>query len=328
MTTKATNTITRKAALLNLAAITGAAGILADATPAAADGTSGGRTSVRYFGTAAWEISDGTTVIWIDPYVSRIIGPPPPGTPPYRSAAGDARLVYGWDDVVTPDARAISARVPRADYILVTHTHYDHIFDVPQIALNTGATVIGTESSENVLRAYGVPEKQLITVRGGEDFDFPTFSVKVIPSIHSALDHKHYFSSAVAPTGLKGPLTLRQIHPEGGTLAFLVRIRGHQILAFGSMNYIERELDGLEPDILIAGAGASRHEIYEYTNRLMHCVGRPPIVLPTHWDNFLAPYGASQQPSIDALQSFVAEVRAASPSSKVIIPAYFSSLTV
>jgi L-ascorbate metabolism protein UlaG (beta-lactamase superfamily) len=328
MSTKATNAISRRAALLNLAAIPSFAGMIAGTEPAVADADAAGRISVRYFGTAAWEISDGTTVILIDPYVSRIIGPPPPGTAPYRSATGDLRPVYGWNDVASPDAPAISARIPHADYVLVTHTHYDHIFDVPQIALNTGATVIGTESSENVLRAYGVPEKQLITVRGGEDFDFQTFSVKVIPSIHSALDHKHYFSSAIAPAGLKGPLTLRQMHPEGGTLAFLVRFHGHQILAFGSMNFIERELDGLEPDILIAGAGASRREIYTYTSRLMHCVSRPPIVLPTHWDNFLAPYSASQQPSIDALQSFVAEVRAASPASKVVIPAYFSTITI
>lgn len=32
---------------------------------------------------------------------------------------------------------------------------------------------------------------------------------------------------------------------EGGTLAYLIRIGGRQILAFGSMNYIEREIDGL-----------------------------------------------------------------------------------
>ena len=35
--------------------------------------------TLRYFGTAGWEISDGTTAILIDPYVSRINGPPPPG---------------------------------------------------------------------------------------------------------------------------------------------------------------------------------------------------------------------------------------------------------
>jgi hypothetical protein len=81
----------------------------------------------------------------------------------------------------------------------------------------------------------------------------------------------------------------------------LIRFRGHRILAFGSMNFIQRE-------------------IYDYTDRLMRGLNFPRLVLPTHWDNFLAPYDTSQQPSIDALQSFIAEVHAASPDSKVVVP--------
>jgi L-ascorbate metabolism protein UlaG (beta-lactamase superfamily) len=323
-----TSGITRKDLVRGLALFPAIAGILADTASANGRSESSGSVMLRYFGTAGWEIRDKNTTLLIDPYVSRIIGPPPPGIPPYEPAAGDTRRRFGWDDSPMPDLQTIRERVPAADFVLVTHTHYDHIFDVPQIALNTGAVVIGTESSQNVLRAYGVPERQLITVRGGEDYDFGTVSVKVIPSIQSALDHKHYFSSAVTPAGLKAPLTLRQMHPEGGTLAFLIRLPGGQILAFGSMNFIEHEIEGLAPDILIAGAGASRHEIYQYTSRLMRGLAFPRTVFPTHWDNFLAPFGASQQPSVDALRSFVAEVRAASPNSRVIIPPYFASVTV
>ena len=35
----------------------------------------GGRVTLTYMGTAAWEITDGDTVILIDPYLSRIYGP-------------------------------------------------------------------------------------------------------------------------------------------------------------------------------------------------------------------------------------------------------------
>jgi L-ascorbate metabolism protein UlaG (beta-lactamase superfamily) len=178
------------------------------------------------------------------------------------------------------------------------------------------------------MRAYSVPEERLLTVRGGEDYDFGSFSLKVIPSIHSPLDHKHYFSSAIAPAGMKAPLTLEQIHPEGGTLAYLIRFHGHQILAFGGMNYIEREIAGLNPDVALVGAGNSRKEIYDYCGRLMRALGYPAIVIPTHWDNFLAPYGASQQPALDALQSFIGEIAAASPKTKVIVPKYFEPIVL
>jgi hypothetical protein len=68
----------------------------------------------------------------------------------------------------------------------------------------------------------------LITVRGGEDYQFRGFSLKVIPSIH----HEPTLESAgpqallqlgYCPAGMKAPLTLEQIHSEGGTLAYLVR---------------------------------------------------------------------------------------------------------
>jgi L-ascorbate metabolism protein UlaG (beta-lactamase superfamily) len=285
-----------------------------------------GQVVLRWLGTAGWEISDGKTVILIDPYVSRVYGPEPPGRAPYVRIAGDTRPQYGWDDVAPADAAAIATHVPRADFVLVTHTHYDHVLDVPQIALKTHAVVLGTESTANVLRAYKVPEEQLITVRGGEDYEFGTFSVKVIPSLHSPLDHKHYFSSEKAREGLKAPLTLRQMHPEGGTLAYLIRFHGHQILVFGGMNYIEREIEGLQPDVVLVGAAGSRKEIYDYSGRLMRALHFPALVLPTHWDNFTAPYGGSQQPSIDALQSFIEEIKAASPKTKVITPKYFEAI--
>ena len=286
-----------------------------------------GQVSLTYMGTAAWEISDGSTVILIDPHLSRIrLQDLPAAGSSGDAIAGDTRPIYKMDDVAVPDFAVIDSRVQRADFILVTHTHLDHVMDVPHIALKTRAVVIGTESTENVMRAYGVPEEQLITVRGGEDYEFGAFSLKVIPSIHSALDHKHYFSAARAPEGMKAPLTLQQMMAEGGTLAYLVRFHGHQILAFGGNNYIEREIEGLEPDVVLAGAGPSRKEIYDYTGRLMRDLHFPALVLPTHWDNFAAPYGASEQVAIDALQSFVQEVRAASPKTEVIVPKYFEAI--
>ena len=286
------------------------------------------RVVLKYLGAAGWEISDGTTVILIDPYLSRINGPPPPSGRLVHAVAGDSRRKYDWNDIATPDVAAIDAHIQRADFVLVTHTHFDHVLDVPHIALKTKAAVVGTESTENVMRAYGVPEEQLLTVRGGEDYQFDAFSLKVIPSIHSPLDHKRYFSSAVAPAGLKAPLTLEQIHPEGGTLAYLIRFHGHQILVFGGMNYIEREVEGLQPDVALIGAGASRGEIYDYSGRLMRALHYPAVVIPTHWDNFLIPYEASQQPALDALQSFVQEIAAASPKTKVIVPKYFDAISL
>jgi L-ascorbate metabolism protein UlaG (beta-lactamase superfamily) len=318
--------MTRRAMLQGLSALPAVVTSLEDTKTATTQPSSVGNVNFTYMGTAAWAISYNSLVILIDPYLSRINGPAPPGSP-YQRVSGDSRPTYGWDDVAIPEKATVASHTPRADLILVTHAHYDHILDVPDIALRTRALVIGHESTQNILQACGVPEKQLLTVRGGEDYDFGRFSVKVIPSLHSALDHKHYFSSLQAPAGMKAPLTLRQMHPEGGTLAYLIRLARRQILAFGSMNYIEREIAGLDPDVLIAGAGASRKEIYDYGGRLMRALNFPKFVLPTHWDNFLIPFTASQRRELDALQSFVQEIGVVSPRSRVVIPEYFTTFT-
>src|SRR5215467_16137725 len=72
--------------------------------------------TLRWLGTAGWEISDGSTIVLIDPYISRIFGPQPPGRTPFARTPGDSRPQYGLDDLATPDNAAVDARVPRANY--------------------------------------------------------------------------------------------------------------------------------------------------------------------------------------------------------------------
>lgn len=228
-----------------------------------------------------------------------------------------------------PDPHEIDSRIHRADYILVTHGHADHALDAPYISRKTGAVIIGNETVVNLARAYGVADEKLIVVRGGEDYDFGAFSVKVIPSIHSALDHKHYFTegqwSGNAPRGIKAPLKCGDF-VEGGSFAYLLRLAGHQILIMGSMNYIEREMDGLQPDVALVGANSQRKEIYDYAGRLMRAVRYPPLVMPTHWDFY--GWAPAQEEARAAAKQFASEITAASPKTRVVIPKHFEPITV
>lgn len=290
-----------------------------------------GEVRLSYLGTAGWEITNGKTVILVDPYLSRL----KIVTPGEPVAADDHRPAVGLDDAGVSDKAVIDAHIKRANFILLTHTHIDHVLDMPYIARKTGAMVIGTESTVNFARASGIPDNQLMTVKGGEDLDFGTFSVRVIPSLHGILRHSpniSYFPSPPPSTifsrDAKAPFRVRDLLIEGGTLAYLIRLSGVQVLVFGSMNYIEREVDGLRPDVAIIGASAEHREIYRYTPRLLRAIGYPRLVLPTHWDRFNVPYSASQQQALERVQSFVAEVKAASPNTQVIVPKYFHPIVV
>jgi L-ascorbate metabolism protein UlaG (beta-lactamase superfamily) len=278
-----------------------------------------------YFGGAGWEISDDKVHILIDPYISRV----KLGNSPSNSKQDDRKSFFGSDFFIS-DTTTIDKLIKKADYILVHHSHVDHLGDVPYIAKKTGAKVIGTETTANILRAYGIPDEQLFTVKGGEDYQFENFSVKVVPSIHSALNKKHYFDSRQHTDAkmLKAPLMIKDFI-EGGSLMFLVRFDSHEVLTAGSMNFLERELKGLRPDIILPGVNLSRLEIYNYTKRLLSATGFPKIVIPTHWDNFRLPYGFSQEESVEKkLKPFIAEVKAASPESKVLVPVHLETFVI
>src|SRR2546423_13657309 len=129
---------------------------------------------LSYLGTAGWEITDGTTVILVDPYFTR----PKFNTPNDAVSPDDPRPLVTANSVVPSDTSVIDAHVGRADFILITHGHPDHALDMPYIAKKTGATVLGTESTANLARASGVDERHVKIVKGGEDLDFGRFRLR------------------------------------------------------------------------------------------------------------------------------------------------------
>src|SRR6266852_5941608 len=272
-----------------------------------------GEIRLTYLGNAGWQIEDGHSIILVDPYLSQ-----------FRNKRGTDPNSDN-DEIITPDGAQIDSRVHRADYILITHAHEDHLLDAPYISNKTGAVIFGHETAANIARAYDVPDEKLITVRRGEDYDFDGFSLKVIPSLHSPLLRKRYFNkpwAGSAPRGLKAPLH-ESAFVEGGSLAYLLRIAGHRVLIMGTMNFIEREMDGLRPDVALVGAGSSRKENFDYVGRLLRALGYPAVVFPTHWDS----YGSmSEEQARKGVEEFAREVKVASPKTRVIVPQYFQPI--
>jgi L-ascorbate metabolism protein UlaG (beta-lactamase superfamily) len=266
---------------------------------------------ITYLGNAGWQIEGATETILVDPYISQF------AEPKADNSNGDA------DPVMLPDYSGIDAHIQRVDYILVTHGHADHMLDAPYIANHTGATIICSESNANIARAWKVPEEQIIIVKGGEDYAFDGFSLRVIPSLHSPLFKKHYGNNPISgntPGGLTAPLR-GSAYAEGGTRSYLLRLEKKQIFIMGTMNFIEKEVDGLHPDIAMIGSGVSRKESYHYADRLMKALNYPAIVFPTHWDSFGR---TTREKAILGAKEFAAEINAASPKTRVIIPEYFA----
>ena len=236
-------------------------------TPAA------GRVTLKYLGTAGWEISDGRTT----PAACRRRNPQLFTSPNDDVLPGDTRQRFTQADAAAEsDTATIDKHIQRAD------SSSSHTPTPPYIARKTGATVIGTQSARNLARAHLIPGDKLIVARGGDDLEFEGWSVRVIPSLHGILHRRAPFlrrdpnappAPSVIPLDVTAPLRLNQF-AEGGTLAYLIRLGGKQLLVFGSMNYIEREVEGLRPDVALVGAMPERRGIHDYTGRLLKAIGR------------------------------------------------------
>jgi len=288
---------------------------------------------LTHYGSAAWKITDGQTTVLVDPYFSRIRTVKVWGTkfPPQND---DPRQVHDLDDVLEPNIELIDQHVDTADFICISHSHFNHCMDMPYIARKTGATVIGTESTINIARANRVPRHQLRGVHGGEDYQFENISIKAIPSLHSALitpspyttwDNCHYFETETVPKDIQAPLRLRD-YVEGGTLGYLIRFGAKKVLIFCSMNYIEKEVENLQPDIALIPSSPWRNQVYKYTERLLQALDYPKTIIATHWDNQSVPYGADQSPQWEQAEIFAKEVQALSPESRIIIPQHFETI--
>ncbi|NNF39346.1 MAG: metal-dependent hydrolase [Gemmatimonadetes bacterium] len=70
-----------------------------------------------------------------------------------------------------------------ADYILVTHGHFDHFADCIPLAKRTGAMVISTFEIVAFCQEQGIENGHGMNIGGG--YDFPFGRVKMTPALHT-----------------------------------------------------------------------------------------------------------------------------------------------
>lgn len=83
-----------------------------------------------------------------------------------------------------PLAKHIDVASIRADYILVTHGHADHLADAVEIAGRTGATIISNYEITEWLKKQGAPKVHGMNLGGTWKFDFGR--VKYVVALHSS----------------------------------------------------------------------------------------------------------------------------------------------
>lgn len=211
----------------------------------------------RWLGTAGLEIGIGNQVLVIDPYLTRF--------PSWRMGLGRVR----------PNGDLIAKKIPRCDFALVTHAHWDHIMDVPDVARNTGARVLGSQNSCRLVAACGVPEDRIWQIRVGDGLTLGEFQVEVFPAKHVRIPCPLQLQGPLA-SGLIPPLRARDYRMDE-MFCYRVSVSRYRMVTDPGVD----PEDGVAADVLFVHP----YRKEGYYDVLLQRV-RPRVVIPYHWDDF------------------------------------------
>ena len=248
------------------------------------------RVELRWLGTAGFELSCDGSKLLIDPYLTR------------------APLKVSAFSRLRPHIARINSAIGKVDGIVVSHSHFDHVLDVPEIAKRTGAPVWGSQSTANLLHAAGLDPSQIKVCRGGETFDVGSIQVHLIGSVHS----KFLFGARVPFPGdiqrtCRLPLRASQ-YRCGDVFGIGLKVAGLSFFHCGSANLSEEHLTRRKVDVLLVCISA-RHSTPNFVRRLLSRTN-PRIVIPHHFDDFFQdPKKGLRVLPLIAFERFVDEVR-------------------
>ncbi|MEI2414135.1 MBL fold metallo-hydrolase [Ligilactobacillus salivarius] len=127
---------------------------------------------VSFIGTTMLLFDDGIDQILVDGYVTR-----PAITRTFTTKLSTDKQVA---DRVLKDFK-----MDRVRGIFVSHSHYDHVMDVPYFAVKCNADVYGSQSTLNVARGGGVKENVIHSFDDSLEYEIGNFKIKVFHSKHS-----------------------------------------------------------------------------------------------------------------------------------------------
>lgn len=290
-------------------------GDLLQGEPAATASQPGSRSvSITYLGVNGYMLRSGGTTILVDPYFSRF---------PLRKIALNAPL--------EPEREAIAYVRERGnipDYVdayLVTHCHFDHLYDVPTLQKELGGKVFVSETGYHLCVASGVDPDEIIRTSEGRVHHVGSATIEVLPAAHDLVLGRIPYKGTIDKPFPPGSKPERVKDWKLGTpQAFVIEMGGHRI-------YVESGgIVGSTPsvrdlDLAILGAGVGKTDRYIDAVRKL----KPRYVLPSHQDNFFTQ--ASSGFHFNPLANFPAIVTAEKTENlpgELVLMEYFNTWTL
>lgn len=292
--------------------------------------------TLDWYGCATFRLRTAGLTIMLDAYIDRV--PNAPGTG------------------LTADA------IDACDWIVVGHSHFDHLWGAERIMANTNATLIASYESVRVMEAAGVPLDRMICVAGGETIDLGSgVSVDVFPSQHSCVwsharmsgadevclgdlgvtwqeqqERMAKLGSHLASLGDDTRAHLAASQPghsrrgDGGALLYLFHTPEGSLLYQDTSGHWSGVLGGIRPDVaIVAAAGRGNIDGEPIQGSLAEFVARevamtqPKRVVLSHHDDWLPGFSVATDTA-----PIRATMAAAAPATELIEPGYLAATEI
>ena len=249
------------------------------------------------------------------------------------------------------------------DWIVIGHSHFDHLAGAERIMSNTDATLIGSYETVRVMEAAGVPPERMICVAGGERVRLSDdVAVSVFPSQHSCVwSHtqmsqsgepcigdlgvtwqeqqermsalRHHLGTALTPEAVQHLVATsvgQSNRGDGGALIYLFETAEGSLLYQDTSGHWSGILGGLQPDAaILAAAGRGNIDGEPIQGSLADFLAlqvaalRPARLFLSHHDDWLP--GFSVPTDMAPLRAAVAT---ASPDTELLEPGYLAATDV
>lgn len=193
--------------------------------------------------------------------------------------------------------------------LFVGHGHFDHTFDIPEIAKGTDFKIYAPGLTKHILKYRGVPSQRLLHTNTKE-LIFKSFKMRAFHSSHIQFDIPLVISTAKR-CGIKGCLQvcgLGLAYPKGLVQTYLFEVEGKKILYMSSAGASEKELQvyrNLEVDYFLAPLQG--HSSIQEIAAKQTMIIQPKVVIPHHHDDFFPPL--SQNVSVDIFKEKLKQMK-------------------
>ena len=215
----------------------------------------------------------------------------------------------------------------KIDAVFSSHSHFDHVMDLPVVSKLTGAVFYGDKSSERIVKAYKDPSMKVQIIKAGEKIKVGDFTITPILRQHPKILHLVDFLPGEVPEDCN--LNFWDYHVGDTWFYIIEHPEGNVILDQGSESYTAEVQKIIQKaDVLLQGVANRRSDeaiVEGYAKAF-----KPKFFMPLHFDNFFADFneGAESELPMIRLENVLEKLKKAYPTMKADRPRYGEKVVI